>query len=142
MNMQPEPELPGGRVLGQQLAEEDEEDAAQRRAEEMAHAAHDGHGHDLAGEGDVDQVGGDEDLEKGEEAAAEARHRRGEREGDELVALDGIAQEARAPLVVADGEQHPAERGMDHAPQRPGAEQHDGRGQIIEGELALDGEAQ
>src|SRR6185437_996845 len=101
----------------QQLAEENEEERAQRRSEEIVHADRH-HGEQFAGEPDRGRIVGDEVVLEGGERPAEAGDGGGKDEGYELVALDRVALEGGAQLVLADGDQHMAERRARHALER------------------------
>ena len=56
-------------------------------------------------------------LLKSEQHAGEPRQRCREREGDQLVAIGGVAEETRPLLVLADRDQHRADRRTMEAPQ-------------------------
>ena len=76
------------------------------------HATDDDHGQKLARKGDGERIGGGETMVKDEEHA-----RKGviEDEGLELVAVGRVALEGGALFVLTDGDQHAAERRVDHA---------------------------
>ncbi len=114
---QAEVQKPVGGVDRQELAEQDVEQRAQRRSEERAHPADHHHGEQLAREGDGDRVGRGEAVAVGGERARQPGDRRRDHEGGELVAVGGVAEEARALLVLADRHQHGAHRRPAEAPQ-------------------------
>ena len=118
-------ELPGRGVAGEDLAEQDEEQSAERRAQEIAHAADHGHGDDLARERHVDHVRGDEIAKESKQAARETEKRGRENEPDQLVTPDRIADEGRPLLVLADRHQHPPERRVDEPPDTRAREEYD-----------------
>jgi hypothetical protein len=112
-------------VGGQKLAEQDEEQSPERRAQEVAHAADHGHGDDLARERHVDHVRGDEIAKESKQAARETEKRGRENEPDQLVTPDRIADEGRPLLVLADRHQHAPERRVDEPPDTRAREEYD-----------------
>ena len=79
------------------------------------HATDDDHGQKLARKGDGERIGGGETMVKDEEHARKGGDRGGEHEGLELVAVGRVALEGGALFVLTDGDQHAAERRVDHA---------------------------
>ena len=119
---QAEVQQPVRRPDRQVFLEQDVEQRAQRRAEQAAHAADDDHGEQRAGERDRRRVGRREAMmEREQHAGAAGQHRRHD-VGDLLVAVGRVADELRALLVLADGDQHGADRRAVEALQRV----HDG----------------
>ena len=114
---QPEPEQPVGRPDREQLAEQDVEQRAQRRAEDVVHAADHHHRQQLAGERHRDRLRRNEIVLEAEQRAGESGHHRRKDERRQLVALDGIALERGALLVLADRHEHVPERRAHHAQQ-------------------------
>ena len=129
-----EPEQPVRGPDREQLAEQDVEQHAERRPEDVVHAADHHHRQQLAGERHRDGFGRDEIGLEAEQRAGEPGHHRRDHERHELVALDRIALERRAQLVLADRHQHVPERRARHAQQhdtarrarsaRPGCSRH------------------
>ena len=117
---QPEPEHPRIRIAREELAKQDVEQRPEGRAQESARAADDGQGDDLAGKGDVDCVGRHDRLEEREQAPCHADDRGRDNERGELVVAHGVAGKERALLVLADRDQHAAERRAHDSQQRPG----------------------
>ena len=107
---QPEKEQPVGRPDRQVLAKQDVEERAQRGTEQAPHPADDHHREELAREGDRRRVGGREAVMEREQHAGEPGERRRNHVGDLLVALRRVAGELRPLLVVANREQHGADR--------------------------------
>ena len=93
-------------------------------------------GDPVAGEADIGQGG---DLEHdGLQRAGQAGQGGGEREGQQLVAVDAVTQRNRAGLVVADGGQHLAERRMHDAPDQPEGGDHDNHHHVIQRHVAAE----
>ena len=65
-----------------------------------------------------DRLGRDEVVEEAEQRAAQARHHRREHERAEPVAVDVVALEGGALLVLADRDEHVPEGRAQHAQQR------------------------
>src|SRR3970282_1393426 len=61
--------------------------------------------------------GQDGPEERGEERPGDAPHRPADHEGQELVAVDRVADRLHAPLVVVDAAEHVAKGRADAAPQ-------------------------
>ena len=105
-----EPEQPVLGVDAEEFAEQDEEQRAQRRPEETAHAADHDHRQQFAGERDRDRIGRGHAVLEQQQDAGEPGDPRRQHEGGELVAVGGIAEETRALLVLADRHQHACRR--------------------------------
>ena len=114
---QAEPEQPMRRPDRQEFAEQDEEQRAERRPEEAAHPADHHHGDELARERHRQRLGRGKAMIEHRERSGDRHHRGGEHEGDELVAVGRVADEAGALLVLADRHQHAADRRAMKAPQ-------------------------
>lgn len=69
-----------------------------------------------------------------EQAAGEPGQGRGEHEHRLLVAAHGVAERACPRCVVADGDQHVAERRVDDPPGRPESQEHDRQAGVVEDE--------
>ena len=121
-----EPEQPVLGVDAQKFAKQDEEQRAERGAEEAAHAADYDHRQQIAGERHRDRIGRGHAVLVEEENAGEPGDAGRQHEGQELVAVGRIAEEARALLVLADRDQHAADGGVVEAPQQ---DQHGERDQ-------------
>ena len=115
------------------FAQQQEEGRACHRPHQRAHAAHDVEDHDVAGDHEEDEVGRGELVLDRIEHAGQAREEPGEHDGDDLVALDGVADGAGPRLVLADGLQHHAERRLRHAPEEQEREGHDREHEPVEG---------
>ena len=114
---QSEPEQPVRRPDRKQFAEQDEEQRAERRPQHAAHAADHDHRQQLAGKRHRHRFGRNQVGLESEQRAGQPRHHRRDHEHAELVALDRIALERGAQLVLADRHQHVAERRAHHAQQ-------------------------
>ena len=114
---QSEPEQPVRGPDRKQFAEQDEEQRAERRSQHAAHAADHDDREQFAGKRHRDRFGRDQIVLESEQRAGEPGHHRGDHEDAELVALDRIALEGGAQLVLADRHQHMAERRA-HQPQQ------------------------
>ena len=114
---QAEPQQPVRRPDRKQFAEQDEEQRADRRPQHAAHAADHDDREQLAGERHRDRFGGDEVVLESDQPAGKAGDDRRDHEDAELVALDRVALEGGAQLVLADRHQHMAERRA-HQPQQ------------------------
>ena len=112
-----EDEHPALGVGGHQALQQDEGGRAEERAAEGAGAADDDHEERFARGGPEERVRRNGPLELGVERARDARHRPRDHEGEQLVAVHGIAHRLHARLVLVDPAQHVAERRAGDAPQ-------------------------
>ena len=130
---QAEEQEPARREQREIFARQHEEQRAEGRAQEAAHAADDHHGEQLAGELDGHRVSRGEAVMEGRERAGKARQSRRDREGDELVAVSVVADEAGANLVLADRHQHAADRRVVKALQHQHDEEAENGDEAVEG---------
>ena len=107
---QPEPEQPVRRPDRKQLAKQDEEQRAERRPQHVAHAADHDDRQQFAGERHRHRFRRNQIILEPGQRAGEPGHHGRDHEHPELVALDRIALEGGAQLVLADRHQHVAER--------------------------------
>ena len=106
--------------VGEEVLQADDRERAEHRAGERAHAAEQRHQHDLAGHAPM-HVGQRRELEHQRlRRAGQACQRGREDEGQQLVAVDVVAERDRARLVLADRLQHLAEGRVDDAVDEPG----------------------
>ncbi len=115
---QAEIEQPMQRPDRQKLAEQDEEQGAERRPQEASHSADDHHGDELAREGDRQGFGRGETVIEDRQCSRQPHHRRGQDKSDELVPIRRIAHEAGALLVLPDRHQHATHRRAVKAPEQ------------------------
>src|SRR5690606_3404113 len=127
----PDPLEPGG---GQEVLELDDQGGPDDPAPERADAAEDDHHHDLAGGGPVEPVEGGEAVPDGEDAPGRPGQRGRQDEGEQPVALDGVAEGPRPRRVVPDGHQHPPERRADDPPGGEEPDQHERQPRVVEEE--------
>ena len=113
-----EPEQPVLRPDRKQLAEQDKEQRAERRPEDVMHAADHNHGEEFAGERHRDRFSRHQVGLEAEQGAGNAGHDSGQHEDRQLVAIDRVALERGAQLVLADRHQHMSERRAHHPQQR------------------------
>ena len=119
----------------------DEECAADDGADERAEPADHHHDDELARDRPQHEVGRREGRAAGIEGAADTGEERGDHADGHLVALDVVAEEPRAVLVLADRHQHPAEvRGDEHAADEVGEPQVD-EDEVVVADRRVDGEA-
>ena len=104
------------------VLQHDEHRGAEQRPPERAHAAHHRHHDEIAGLAVMQAARIGEIVDQRVERAGEAHEEAGQRERDPDMALDRNAEEARAPLVLADRDHGAAER-------RAQDEAHDGDGE-------------
>src|SRR6202162_5210630 len=116
-----EDERPVLRVGDDLLVQPDEDEGAQRRADEGAHAAQERHDQHLGGLGPVREVGEDAPVEDAEKPAREPREGARDDEGRQLVAAHVDADDLRALRGLAEGREHAAERRAHHAAEQPEA---------------------
>src|SRR5262245_26119487 len=109
----PEDQGPVLRVRDDLLVEPDEDQRAERRAIERAHAAEQRHDQDLGGLGPVGEVREDAAVEDAEQAARDAGEGAGEDEGGQLVAAHVDADELGALGILADRREEAPERRPD-----------------------------
>ena len=103
------------RELAQPFRQGDVEHGAEDRARDRAQTADHDHDDDLDRLDERERVGVEVHQVVPEEAAADARHRRGHDEGDDLAARRVHAHRLRRDLVLADRDQRPPERGVHDA---------------------------
>ena len=100
---------PGADLVGKLVLERDDEGGAYRGAEHGADAADEGHQHHLARGLPLHVAERGEAENQGLGRAGQARQPGGEHEGEQLVALDLVAEGQRPRLVLAgDGSSWPA----------------------------------
>ena len=129
-----EPEQPVAGPDRQQLAEEDVEQHAERRTQDVVHAADHHHRQQLARERHRGGLGRDEVGLETEQGTADAGHHGRKHEHRQLVELDGIALERGTELVLADRHQNVPERRAHHAQQAKQNAQRDHRHERVVGE--------
>ena len=104
------------RPNGEKLTEQDEEHGAERRTEKAAHPADHHHGDELAGKRHGERLGGGEAVIEDRQRSGNPDDNCGEHETDQLVAVGGITEEARALFVFSDCHQYAADRRAVKAP--------------------------
>src|SRR6185369_9903092 len=109
-------------AVGEQVLQADDRERAQHWPGERSHAAEERHQDDLAGERPVRVRQRREAEHQRLERAAQARQRRRQDEGEQLVAVDVVAERDGARLVLADRLEHLAVGRVDD----PADEQEDG----------------
>ena len=115
---QAEIEQPMRRPDRQKFAEQDEEQGAERRPQEASHPADHYHGDELAREGDGQRLGRGKAVIEDRKRTCDRNHCRREHEADQLVAVGWIADEACALFVLADRDEHAADRRAVKAPEQ------------------------
>src|SRR6266545_657403 len=128
----PEDERPVLRVGDDLLVQPEEDQGAQSRAEEGAHAAQERHDQHLGGLGPVGEVGEDAAVEDAEERAGKPGEHAGQHEGRKLVPAHVDTDELRALRVLADGGEHAAEGRAHDAAHEPEAARDQQQGQEVE----------
>ena len=128
---QAEPEQPVLGVDAEEFAEQDEEQRAERRPQEAAHAADHDHRQQIAGERHRDRIGRGHAVLEQQEDAGKPGNGGGQHEGGELVAIGRIAEKARALLVLADRHQHAADGRIVEAPQQDQHQECDRRDEPV-----------
>ena len=113
---QTKPEQPVLGVDAQKLAEQDEEQRAECGTQKTAHAADHDHRQKVAGERDRDRIGRGHAVLVEQQDAGKPGDPCRQYEGRELVAIGGIAEKARALLVLADRHQHATDGRVMEAP--------------------------